>query len=301
MTNEKTPPICDYEGSDYQSRFWETGERNYEDGCEAYALKSLVPKGGEIMIELGAGAGRNTSRYNGFKQIVLLDYSRSQLEQARERLGESERFLFVVADIYRLPFKDQIFDSATMIRVLHHMADTKAAIKQIRNVLSPGATFILEFANKRNLKAILRYVFHQQTWNPFTSDPIEYTPLNFDFHPRTIFSLLTEMNFIIEKKLTVSHFRIKLLKKIVPTKILILADSLLQWTGALCQFTPSIFIRARLTGEKMAPGRRVDILDIFKCPKCNNYPLKRNGDQLTCELCNTNWPYENGLYIFKDA
>ena len=118
--------------------------------------------------------------------IVLLDYSRTQLKQAQERLGRSERYIYVAADIYRLPFVDGLFDAATMIRTLHHMADAPAALHQVRNVLQPGAIFILEYANKRNLKSILRYALGRQTWNPYTLDPVEFAPLNFDFHPRAI-------------------------------------------------------------------------------------------------------------------
>ena len=54
---DKQPPVCDYEGSDYQTRFWEKGGREYEDRCEAIALKNLLPHSGKLMLELGAGAG----------------------------------------------------------------------------------------------------------------------------------------------------------------------------------------------------------------------------------------------------
>jgi hypothetical protein len=37
-----------------------------------------------------------------------------------------------------------------MIRTLHHMSDAARAISQVRQVLKPDATFILEYANKRN-------------------------------------------------------------------------------------------------------------------------------------------------------
>src|SRR5450759_5273303 len=120
MQEEKRPPVCDYEGSDYQSRFWETGGRDYEDRCEAIALKRLLPRRGSLMLELGAGAGRNTLRYRGFDRVVLLDYSRSQLKQAQERLGASDSYIYVAADIYRLPFVVGLFDASTMIRTLHH-------------------------------------------------------------------------------------------------------------------------------------------------------------------------------------
>ncbi|RPI33324.1 MAG: methyltransferase domain-containing protein [Chloroflexota bacterium] len=97
-------PICDYEGSDYQSSFWDSGGRAYEDQVEAIALRRLLQPGGDLLLEIGAGAGRNTPRYQGFNRIVLLDYSKTQLEQAQERLGRDERYVYVAANAYRLPF-----------------------------------------------------------------------------------------------------------------------------------------------------------------------------------------------------
>ena len=95
----ETPPVCDYEGSDYQTSFWDQGGRQYEDRVEAIALKRLLPANGRLLLELGAGAGRNTPRYTGFEKIVLLDYSRTQLQQARTRLVSSDRYIVVAADI----------------------------------------------------------------------------------------------------------------------------------------------------------------------------------------------------------
>ncbi|MGB8983551.1 MAG: class I SAM-dependent methyltransferase, partial [Anaerolineales bacterium] len=126
-----TPPICNYEDSDYQASFWDKGGREYEDRAEAIALRRLLPKRGRLLLELGAGAGRNTPRYLGFERIVLLDYSRTQLEQAQGRLGKSDKYIYVAADAYRLPFVDGLFDAATMIRVLHHMADAPAVLRQV--------------------------------------------------------------------------------------------------------------------------------------------------------------------------
>jgi len=210
----QTPPVCDYEGSDYQTSFWDEGGRAYEDAAEALALKKLLPATGRHLLELGAGAGRNTPRYPGYHQITLLDYSHTQLEQARERLGESMRYRFVAADIYRLPFVPGVFDGATMIRTLHHMADAPAALEQVKRVMQPGGTFILEFANKRNLKSIFRHILGRQAWSPFTLEPIEYIPLNFDFHPRAIKEWMGKVGFHIHRTLTVSHMRVGLLKNL---------------------------------------------------------------------------------------
>ncbi len=297
-TEEKRPPVCDYEGSDYQTRFWERGGRDYEDRCEAIALKRLLPPGGKLMLELGAGAGRNTSRYRGFERVVLLDYSRTQLKQAQERLGSSDRFIFVAADIYRLPFVDDLFDATTMIRTLHHMVDAPAALRQVRGVLQPGASFILEFANKRNLKAILRYALHRQSWSPYGLDPVEFAPLNFDFHPQAVRTWLIDEGFKIEKTLAVSNFRVGILKRTIPPAILSGMDSLIQWTGALWQGSPSVFIRARVKGE---PSSQIPAnpLAFFKCPECSHSPLEKVDQRLLCHSCGRNWNFIDGIYDFR--
>ena len=293
-----TPPVCDYEGSDYQTSFWDQGGRQYEDRAEAIALKRLLPARGQLLLELGAGAGRNTPRYTGYNRIVLLDYSRTQLEQARARLGASPRYVYVAADVYRLPFVHSLFDGATMIRTLHHMADAPKALKQVRNVLQPGATFILEFANKLNLKAILRYWLGKQTWNPFSLEPVEFAALNFDFHPRAIRQWLTELGFNVEKTLTVSHFRMGLLKRIFPAGFLAALDGLFQPTGALFQVTPSVFTRNTLPGKSQPISENP--LDWFQCPECGAHPLDERGDHLLCPGCGKKWAYRNGIYDFRE-
>jgi ubiquinone/menaquinone biosynthesis C-methylase UbiE len=220
----ETPPICDYDGFDYQGSFWDEGGRAYEDRSERIALKRLLPVSGRLMLELGAGAGRNTPRYPGFDRIVLVDHSTTQLARAQERLGASDRYLYVAADIYRLPFRDGLFDAATMIRTLHHMADAPMALAQVRDVMQEGSVFILEFTNKSNLKAILRYWLGRQDWDPFTREPYEYARLEFDFHPEAVREWMADLGFDIEKTLTVSHFRIGIVKRVVPAGVLACTD-----------------------------------------------------------------------------
>lgn len=299
MTN--TPPVCNYEGSDYQRSFWDQGGREYEDRTEAIALKRLLPPGGRLLLELGAGAGRNTPRYLGFDRVVLLDYSRTQLEQALARLGSSDKYIYVAADVYHLPFVDGLFDAATMIRVLHHMADAPKALGQVKNVLHPNGIFILEFANKLNLKAILRYLLGRQEWSPFTLEPVEFIKLNFDFHPKAIRNWLNKLGFTIEKTLALSYFRIKLLKRIIPTPILVFFDSVLQWTGAFVQVTPSVFVKSKLeTGEQRLLELPANPILFFKCPDCGHHPLVNGNSYLECSNCKKSWEVKDGIYDFRE-
>jgi len=297
MTN---PPVCDYEGSDYQTSFWDEGGREYEDLAEAIALKRLLPPSGRLLLEIGAGAGRNTPRYAGYQRIVLLDYSRTQLQQARARLGDSPRYVYVAADVYRLPFVAGLFDGGTMIRTLHHMTDALQALAEVRRALGPGAAFILEYANKHNLKSILRYGLGRQTWSPFTLEPVEFAALNFDFHPEAVRRWLTDLGFRVERTLTVSHFRAGMLKRHIPAKSLAALDGLFQLTGGLFQLTPSVFVKASVAGrERVSPFPESE-LAWFQCPECGYHPLQYMGERLACANCGRNWSFSEGIYDFKE-
>ncbi|MBN8658150.1 MAG: hypothetical protein J0M11_20625, partial [Anaerolineae bacterium] len=183
--------------------------------------------------------------------------------------------------------------------VLHHMADAPKALAQIQATLQPGAVFILEFANKLNLKAILRYWLGKQEWNPFSLEPVEFVKLNFDFHPKAIRNWLGGLGFTLEKMLTVSHFRLGLLKRLIPANILAAVDGLFQPTGALFQFTPSVFVKAVLPGEPNV-DIPLKVIELLKCPDCNHGNLKENADHLACPACGAKWSVRDGIYDFRE-
>jgi len=300
------PPVCDYEGSDYQQRFWERGGREYEDRVEAIALRRLLRGAqGAWLLEIGAGAGRNTPRYTGFQRVVLLDYSRTMLREAQRRLGREGRFVYVAGNAYNLPFADAFFDAATMIRVLHHMAEPVRVLAEVRRVLRDHGLFILEFASKRHLKAILRYLLGRQKWNPFSLEPVEFAPLNFDFHPRAVEEWLHAAGFRVQRRLTVSHFRLGLLKRWVPTGLLVALDALAQLTGDWWQLTPSVFVKAVAAPSgspqpQAQPSHEPRTLPPFRCPACGFAPLPVEPDRVPCPQCGRVWPVRDGIFDFKE-
>jgi ubiquinone/menaquinone biosynthesis C-methylase UbiE len=295
VEREDAPPVCDYEGSRYRTEFWGAG-RDYEDAVERVALRALLPPTGHRLIEVGAGYGRLVDLYQGYDEVVLMDYARSQLRQAQERLGESgpdgrPRYRYVQADFYRLPFVPGRFDTVVMVRTLHHAADAPAVLQGLAEILAPGGTFVLEFANKQNLKAILRYLLRRQTWSPFDPQPVEFVELNFDFHPAWIRQQLTAAGLRIEETRTTSHLRIGFLKRTVPTGLLVALDRLFQPTGALWQLTPSVFHRA------VAPADNPLAADdaFFRCPVCRSATLYEDQDHLVCEECGAESPIQEGI------
>lgn len=290
----ETPRICDYEGSTYRTDFWEGKGRSYEDTVERQVLRQLLPSQGKRLLEIGAGFGRLTQEYNNYEHVVLLDYSFSQLQYAREQLGD-ERYSYVAADAYKLPFKQGVFDGATMIRVLHHFENVPAVLKEIRRVLSDDACFILEFANKHNLKAMLRYAMGKQDWNPNTLEPVEFVELNFDFHPDYVQNELAKTDFSTQKRIPVSFFRLALLKNTIPENILASLDSLAQKTNWL--IAPSIFTKNTVTGQS---GNNLSLSRdaIFASPETGG-ELKHEGSFMVDEQ-GTRWEIRDGIYDFKE-
>jgi SAM-dependent methyltransferase len=289
MPDTPAPRICDYEGSDYRTRFWEGQGRTYEDLVERQVLRRLLPAGGQRLLEIGAGFGRLTAEYAMYDRVVLLDYSFSQLAYARQQLGDG-RFIYVAADAYNLPFAPGAFDVATMIRVLHHFERVPEVLTGIRRVLAGGGHFILEYASKRHLKAMLRYRLGRQDWSPFTPEPVEPVELNFNFHPAYIAAALQQADLTTQQRIPVSFLRLGLLKRTLPAPLLAGVDRALQQTGWLV--TPAVFTLNRAGGSPAALPA-----DLFACPQ-TGAPLRRDGDTLV-NPAGTRWAIRDGIYDFK--
>ena len=289
------PRICNYGDSTYRTDFWEGQGREYEDLAERIALRRLLPATGQRLLDIGAGFGRLSEFYTGHDQIVLLDYSDSLLLQARERLGHDERILYVAASFYHMPFVGGSFDTTMSVRVIHHVEDVPAFLEQVSRTLANKGSFTLEFANKLHLKAILRYAIRKQKWNPFEPLPYEFEEMNFDFHPSWMMRQLVQAGFHVKRQLTVSHFRIPALKRIVPPRLLAALDGICQPTGKWWQLTPSVFAHCALEtpGPTQLPG------SIFQCPACQSADLQQGSDSFACSHCQADWPIRDGIYDFR--
>ena len=291
----ETPRICDYEGSDYRTEFWEGQGRNYEDTVERQLLRQILPSHGKRLLEIGAGFGRLTEEYKAYEHVVLLDYSFSQLQFARQQLGD-EGYTYVAADAYKLPFKTGVFDGATMIRVIHHFENVPEVLGGIRRVMADNATFILEHANKRNMKALLRHAMGRQEWNPNSLDPVEFVELNYNFHPQYIADELKQAEFQMTQRIPVSFFRVGALKQNVSANLLAQMDGFMQKTGWL--ISPSIFTINSAVGQH---ANNLDLSDdaIFASPNTGS-ELRREGNILIDDQ-GSRWEIRDGIYDFKDT
>lgn len=115
--------------------------------ARALALLALAP--GARVLELGCGTGvilpalATGVMPNG--EVVGIDHNAGFLEQARQRVetaGVGSQVTLVEADATKLPFPAASFDAAHVERVLMHLDDPDAALREVRRVLKPGGRFV---------------------------------------------------------------------------------------------------------------------------------------------------------------
>jgi hypothetical protein len=182
-----------------------------------------------------------------------------------------------------------------MIRALHHLIYPQKELNETARVLTGDAVYVQEFANKRNLKAIIRYALGKQKWNPFSPEPVEFAELNFDFHPRHLREMLTIADFDIEKMISVSYLRAGFFKRLLPHKAMVGMENVLQRLASWTAYSPSIFLRTKKCGEQTA----LDESGNFQCPACGHYPIPDTPPRLVCEECSKTYTYKNGIYDFR--
>jgi ubiquinone/menaquinone biosynthesis C-methylase UbiE len=245
-----------YDTYDYPT-YWET--RKYEHGSEVLALKKLLQDIPEVQktIEIGGGFGRLVDAY-GYrsKRIFLTDPSAKLLSIARKKLKNPKKITYIQSKLENITKKTKIrnFDLVLMVRVLHHIKDIDKAFQIINKLLSKNGYFILEFANKRHMKAVFKHFAGGDITYPMEISPIDIRSkkskkqktLPFvNFHPDQINSKLEENGFEIIKTLSVSNIRSTFLKRTFPTKFLLEIEDLLQKPLSRLKFGPSIFVLAK--------------------------------------------------------
>lgn len=284
----------DYEGSRWREEFWRG--REYEDRVERIAISHLLPPTGKRLVEIGAGFGRLADLYRGYDSVILLDYARSMLKDARDRLGGDPRFTFVAADLYNLPFASNALDTALTIRVLHHVANIPAAFAEIARAVRPGGTYLTDFANKRHLKALVKYHLGRAGgMNPYSSEPYEFVKLNFDYHPSYIINNLEKVDLQIRAQRAVSTFRIGGLKRIVPTSLLVSMDSSLQQVTVPLKIAPSIFLKT----ESAKSGAAHLSSNLWRCVKCHAEQISVDDATMRCGACGAEFSRTDGIWELK--
>lgn len=104
------------------------------------------------VLELGCGTGLILERVAGVaEKAVGVDLSEGMAQLARDR-GLDVR----TASVCDLPFEDDEFDLTYSFKVLAHVPDVGAAIREASRVTRPGGHLLLEFYNPWSLRYLAK-------------------------------------------------------------------------------------------------------------------------------------------------
>jgi ubiquinone/menaquinone biosynthesis C-methylase UbiE len=131
---------------DERAREWDTPERQERARRAAALVRANTHLDPSMrVIDLGAGTGLlGLALAADVGSVVLAEPSTGMLEVTREKLASGPGNVTAVAfDLPADPPPGAPFDLAVSLMVLHHVADTAAALRSIHGLLAPGGRLAL--------------------------------------------------------------------------------------------------------------------------------------------------------------
>ena len=132
----------------HNSAIWSFSTLNVSKRYEISSHLSLIERlgMGQFLLDAASGALPHPeqlaySMY--FKSHVCVDFSRTALLEAKEKLGD--KGIYVLADICNLPFPDNFFDGIISAYTIQHIEQSSQslAVRELYRVLQPGKTLLI--------------------------------------------------------------------------------------------------------------------------------------------------------------
>lgn len=229
--------------------------RLYEHKAEEIALKKLL-KGKHFShaLDVGGGYGRLCIILRNYAdKVTLAEPSSKQLDIAKTYLKNYPEIDRKLMTANNLKFNDGSIDLVTLIRVMHHLPDPIAELKEINRVLAKNGLAIIEVANYAHFLNRVKLI---SKGKKLPIEPVDIrseqnkkkNEIAFVNHnPKTIIKQLNENGFQIIKVLSVSNLRNPKLKKIVPRAVMLGVEHIMQSPLSKLYFGPSIFFLVKKT------------------------------------------------------
>lgn len=116
----------------------------HREGRILHELWRRAPGDG-LHLECAAGVGSLSCKLARRRHVIAADLSLTSLlhlRRAAQRAGRDGRVFPVLADVTKLPFTDETFDSATSAETLEHLPKDNLAAAELARVLRPGGWLV---------------------------------------------------------------------------------------------------------------------------------------------------------------
>ena len=108
----------------------------------SWVADTCRPYLGHRVLEVGAGLGAITARYEAGHEVVANDLSPSCVQALRERFADHPNVHVEERDLRTLE-PDARFDSVIMVNVLEHIADDAGALQGLAQLVVPGGNVVV--------------------------------------------------------------------------------------------------------------------------------------------------------------
>ena len=113
-------------------------------------LNTLVAWGRALrprrVLDVATGGGHTALAFTGVApHVTACDLTEPMLRAARGLVRDrGAAAAFVAGDAVTLPFREGVFDAVTCRIAPHHFPDVAGAVREVRRVLRPGGSFLLQ-------------------------------------------------------------------------------------------------------------------------------------------------------------
>ena len=124
-------------------------------------LRRVVDLSGKVVLEIGAGTGRDSLHIARCKaKVVQLDYAMGALKIMKEVASQSGLPIHLVGgDAFELPFADGTFDIVFHQGLLEHFREPQATdlLKENVRVLKPGGLLLVDVPQRYHIYTVIKH------------------------------------------------------------------------------------------------------------------------------------------------
>lgn len=132
-------------------------------------MKKVIDKlkniSGGIVLDVGTGSGEflNILHENlkDYSELIGIDVEDKNIEKVKERFKE-ENVKILKMDASKMEFHDNSIDTVCISNTLHHLKNLHEILSEMKRVLKPGGTFIINemFCDNQNEKQLSHVYIH---------------------------------------------------------------------------------------------------------------------------------------------